>query len=97
MVDREASWVSGVMHPSDCKPGEEDYQMMSLDFSDSNSPGSGTVAQISCGRYVPAHWQEAITYRPLPALQVSCERGIAFVDTPATLVWFDEAGGTRSP
>ena len=31
-------------------------------------------------------------YRPLPALQVSCERGIAFVDLPATLVWFDEAG-----
>src|SRR5208337_1655376 len=46
----------------------------------------------SCGRYVPADWHEAISYRPLPALQVSCERGIAFVDLPATLVWFDEAG-----
>ena len=80
------------MHPSTCKQGEEDYQMMSLDFSDSECPGSGTIAQISCGRYVPPHWQEAITYRPLPALQVSCERGIAFVDLPATLVWFDEAG-----
>jgi len=92
VVDREASGVSGVMHPSDCAQGEEDYQMMSLDFSDSKCPGSGTVAQISCGRYVPPHWQEAITYRPLPALQVSCERGIAFVDLPSTLVWFDEAG-----
>jgi predicted dehydrogenase len=50
------------------------------------------VAQISCGRYIPEHWQEAITYRPLAALQVSCEHGIAFVDLPSTLVWFDEAG-----
>jgi predicted dehydrogenase len=106
VVDREATAVTGVMHPSTCKRGEEDYQMMSLDFSDAESPGSvtggsgqtgggpgsGTIAQISSGRYVPAHWQEAITYRPLAALQVSCERGIAFVDLPSTLVWFDEAG-----
>ena len=26
------------------------------------------------------------------ALQVSCEKGIAFIDLPATLVWFDAAG-----
>ena len=25
-------------------------------------------------------------------MQVSCEYGIAFVDLPSTLVWFDEAG-----
>ena len=92
VVGHEASWVSGVMHPSTCPQGEEDYQMMSLDFSDSDRPGSGPIAQISCGRYIPAPWQEAISYRPLPGLQVSCERGIAFVDLPATLVWFDEAG-----
>jgi predicted dehydrogenase len=90
VVDSEATFVSGVMHPG--HGGEEDYQMMSLDFSDADRPGSGTIAQISCGRYVPAHWQEAITYRPLPALQVSCDRGIAFIDLPSTLVWFDEAG-----
>ncbi len=72
--------------------GEDDYQMMSLDFSETDSPGSGAVAQISCGRYFPAHWQEAITYRPLAALQVCCEHGLAFIDLPSTLVWFDEAG-----
>ena len=38
VVDREASGVSGVMHPSNCKQGEEDYQMMSLDFSDCQMP-----------------------------------------------------------
>ena len=92
VVGREASWVTGVMHPTDCVPGEEDYQMMSLDFSEGQSPGTGPIAQISCGRYFPAGWQEAITYRPLAALQVSCEHGVAFVDLPSTLVWFDEAG-----
>ena len=92
VVGREPSWVTGIMHPSTDQRGEDDYQMMSLDFSESKTPASETVAQISCGRYVPAHWQEAITYRPLPALQVSCERGIAFVDLPSTLIWFDEAG-----
>ncbi len=92
VVDREATWVTGILHPTTCKPGDEDYQMMSLDFSDRGSPGSGTVAQISCGRYVPPLWHEAITYRPLAGLQVSCERGIAFVDLPSTLVWFDAAG-----
>ena len=84
--------VTGLMHRLGCEQIEEDYQMMSLDFSDPKHPGTGPVAQISCGRYIPAHWTEAVTYRPLAALQVSCDRGIAFVDLPATLVWFDEAG-----
>lgn len=92
VVDQEATAVTGVMHPAICKRGEEDYQMLSLDFSGADAPGSRTIAQISCGRYVPASWQEAITYRPLAALQVSCEQGIAFIDLPSTLVWFDEAG-----
>jgi predicted dehydrogenase len=92
VVDREPAWVTGVMHPATCAAGEEDYQMMSLDFSEPAAPGSGAIAQISCGRYIPAQWQEAITYRPLAGLQVSCERGIAFVDLPSTLIWFDEAG-----
>ena len=59
---------------------------------DPKYPGTGPVAQISCGRYIPGRWTEAITYRPLASLQVSCDRGIAFVDLPATVVWFDEAG-----
>jgi hypothetical protein len=41
---------------------------------------------------MPAKWPEAITFRPPAALQVACENGIAFVDLPTTLIWFDEAG-----
>jgi len=92
VVGQEPTQVTGLMHPSQFEPDREDYQMMSLDFSAADRPGTGPIAQISCGRYVPADWREAIGYRPLAELQVSCERGIAFVDLPASLVWFDEAG-----
>jgi predicted dehydrogenase len=92
VVDLPPAAVMGVVHHSGDGLAAEDYQMMSLDFSPQDKPGTGPIAQISCGRYVPFGWQEAIAYRPLAALQVSCERGIAFIDLPATLVWFDEAG-----
>jgi predicted dehydrogenase len=92
IVDRQPSMVTGVIHRPGCEAMGDDYQMMSLDFSEPDHPGTGPVAQISCGRYIPAGWQEAVTYRPLAAMQVSCMNGIAFVDLPATLVWFDEAG-----
>ena len=52
----------------------------------------GCFAQISCGQYMPARWPEAISFRPPAALQIACERGVAFVDLPSTLIWFDEAG-----
>ncbi len=70
-----------------------DYQMMSLDFSSPGRPlGTGALAQISCSRYLRSNWPEAVSFRPPAELQVCCERGVAFVDLPSTLVWFDEAG-----
>jgi predicted dehydrogenase len=92
VIDLQPSFVTGLMHRTGCNTADDDYQMMSLDFSESAHPGTGPVSQISCGRYIPADWQEAITYRPLAHMQVSCTNGIAFVDLPASLVWFDEAG-----
>jgi len=92
VVGREPTWVTGLRHGSGAAPGEEDYQMLNLDFSGSGRPGTGTVVTVSVGRYIPPDWPEAVGYRPLAALQVVCESGIAFVDLPATLVWFDEAG-----
>jgi predicted dehydrogenase len=91
VVNQPPTAVTGILHQKDEASGE-DYQMMSLDFSSKDKPGSGAIAQISYGRYIPQGWEEAVNYRPLPALQVSCERGIAFIDLPATVVWFDEAG-----
>ncbi|MBM4003121.1 MAG: Gfo/Idh/MocA family oxidoreductase [Planctomycetes bacterium] len=90
VVGQEPTSVVGVKHRT--AADVENYQMLSLDFSVNGSLGTGPLAQISCGHYMPAQWHEAITYRPPAGLQVCCEKGIAFIDLPATLIWFDEAG-----
>lgn len=92
VVAKEPQSVVGIRHLYDPNDGSEDYQMMSLAFAADGNAGAGPVAQISCGRYLPAHWPEAIAFRPPAALQVCCERGVAFVDLPNTVTWFDDAG-----
>lgn len=93
VVGREPTSVVGVRHFGGAPSGDDDdYQMMSLDFSPQGELGRGPLAQISCGHYMPAAWPEAVSFRPPAGLQVACERGIAFVDLPSTLVWFDSAG-----
>jgi predicted dehydrogenase len=87
----EPTSVLGLTHVSQSEPTEIDYEMMSLDFAETQ-PGTKITAQISSGRYMPACWPEAVAYRPPAALQVACEDGIAFIDLPSTLVWFDRAG-----
>ncbi len=67
----------------------EDYRMINLSFPGENCE---TMAQVSCGRYMPIAWSEARSFRPPAALQVRCERGIAYIDPPTSLVWFDDAG-----
>lgn len=92
VVGRQPTSVLGLSHDAPDGQGK-DYEMMSLDFAaPGGNPGSGVTAQISSGRYMPAVWHEAVTYRPPAALQVACERGIAFIDMPSSLVWFDQAG-----
>ncbi len=95
-VGSEPSWVTSTAHTmTPTSPRDElgpDYQMITIDFSEREYPGTGPMAQISCSRYIPACWSEALGYRPRAAMQVACERGVAFIDLPSTLVWFDEAG-----
>ncbi|MFM7243394.1 MAG: Gfo/Idh/MocA family protein [Planctomycetaceae bacterium] len=88
----EATSVVAVRHAEREGGDLDDYRMMSLDFSGTSRPGDGPLAQISCGYYMPRAWEEAVGFRPPPGLQVVCERGIAFIDLPQTLVWFDDAG-----
>jgi predicted dehydrogenase len=82
----------GISHSGLGGDDGEDYEMMNLDFSGPGQLGVGPTAQISCGRYMPAAWPEAVSFRPPAALQVCCEKGIAFIDLPATLIYFDAAG-----
>lgn len=72
--------------------GRGGYRMVSVDFPSDDDADNAPMAQISCGDYMPNDWLEASSYRLPTGLQVSCERGVAFVDLPSTLVWFNEAG-----
>lgn len=92
VVGEEPTTVVGVRHGTTGNLADDDYQMMSLDFSKGEVLGEGPVAQISCGRYMPASWRDAVHFRPPSSLQVCCERGIAFIDLPSKIVWFDQAG-----
>jgi predicted dehydrogenase len=92
VVGTEPTAVTGVRCTSSENLQDGLYRMMSLQFAGPSEGQQGPVAQISSGYYLPARWTEAITFRPPAALQVCCENGVAFVDLPANLVWFDQAG-----
>jgi predicted dehydrogenase len=91
VMGQEPSSVVSVRYGPGNTETDSHYRMLSLDFSNGQSVG-GPMAQISCGHYMPAEWTEAISFRPPAGLQVCCENGVAFVDLPTSLVWFDEAG-----
>lgn len=99
VVGSEATSVVGAAHasaPLGCAERHEaapkDYLVMTLDFAPQGDVGKGPVAQIACGSYVAPQWHEAASFRRPADLQVVCQRGIAFLDLPHTLVWFDEGG-----
>lgn len=91
LVGTEPTSVMGTAHARQTDIQAEDYLLMMLDFA---QPGSTVTvqAQIACGSYVQDQWSEATAFRRPADLQVVCERGIAFIDLPSSLVWFDAAG-----
>jgi predicted dehydrogenase len=92
IVADSPSWIQAIRHTSIQMPQSSDYQILSLGFGDPENDPKAILAQISCGAYIPEVWHEAIAYRPPAAIQVCCEKGLAFIDLPSTLVWFDDAG-----
>lgn len=89
VVGREPNAVGSIRHGLSESP---DYWAITLEFPPTSENAPPVVAQLSCGRYIPAAWHEAISFRPPSAMQIRCDSGVAFVDLPTTLVWFDEAG-----
>ncbi len=88
VVNREPSTVSSGGRVSE---RDTEYQSISLDFpAVGDSPPVN--AQISTGNHIRRSWLEAIGFRPPSAMEICCERGVAFLDLPSTLVWFDDAG-----
>ena len=92
IVGASPSWVQAIAHQGRTDSEAKDYQIVSVGFGDPEKDPNAVLAQISCGAYIPEIWREAIAYRPPAAIQVCCENGLAFVDLPSTLVWFDDAG-----
>lgn len=92
VVGTEPLSVVSVAHTSPKSCWGEDYRMLSLQFAASDEAPQGAVAQVSCGHYLPDSWSEAISFRTPAGLQVCCENGVAFVDLPSTVTWFDTAG-----
>ncbi len=81
------------MHPAKQDGQANDYELLSLHFPGDEGPAGGEVtAQISCGQYISHDWPEAVSFRRPAGFQVACEKGIAFIDLPAGMTWFDTAG-----
>jgi predicted dehydrogenase len=92
VVDAEPSSVVAVAHGKVEQEGCADYFSLSLDFADSTGAGHGAMAMIACGQYVPQACEESLNYRRPADLKVVCDKGLAFVDLPNTVAWFDNAG-----
>ena len=88
VVNREPISVTSTAY---LKDADTPYRCLSLAFPET-SKCPAVTAQISCGNYIRSTWHEAVSFRPPSAMQICCERGIAFVDLPSNLVWFDDAG-----
>ncbi|MEQ8846877.1 Gfo/Idh/MocA family oxidoreductase [Botrimarina sp.] len=95
VAGREPAGVQCVTHRGPTAAEPEDYSLVTLDFAPApHEPPAAprALAQIACGGYVPTGWTEAAAFRRPADLQVVCEKGIAFVDLPGTVTWFDNAG-----
>lgn len=88
IVDREPVSVTSTAHDA---AGSTAYRCLSLDFP-ALAGQPAVTAQVSCGKYIRSSWREAVNFRPPSAMQICCEKGVAFVDLPSSLVWFDDAG-----
>lgn len=91
LVGRRPESVQAVAHTLDGNAANVDYQALSVIYpAEGGKPAA--IAQISCGSYIKDSWEEAISFRPQAAVQVCCQGGLAFIDLPNGLTWFDEAG-----
>ncbi len=90
VVDMEPSSLTATSHCLDVD--HHDFFSVSLDFSSADESRSGPLAVISCGDYVPDMLKESLSYRRPAHLKVVCENGIAFIDLPHTVAWFNDAG-----
>ena len=91
VVDAEPTSLVAVSHGAQ-GVDYADYFSLSLDFADGAAQGRQAMAMIACGQYVPASCEESLAYRRPADMKIVCDRGVAFVDLPYTVSWFDNSG-----
>ncbi len=92
IVGRPPSSVFSAIHRQLNEGEESFYQMVNLEFAAQNESQNSVMVQMSVGHYVPQRWVDALTFRRPASVQIRCANGIAFVDLPSSIIWFDDGG-----
>lgn len=82
--------LQGVKHNFESDGNPSSILNLNLDYGSSEE--TTALAQIRMGRILPKQWKDALGYRRPASLQVTCEHGVAYIDSPTTIIWFDDAG-----
>lgn len=88
VVGRSPRSVTAISH-------QNDFQSLAMGFhstDDVSIDSPNVVAEITTENNLPKQWSEAASFRSPASMKVHCERGVAFIDLPNNLVWFDDAG-----
>ncbi len=92
LVGRPPNSVISALHEQHTPERDAWYQMVNLGFPSESPDKPPVMAQMSVGHYVPDRWTDALAYRRPASIQICCDRGMAFVDLPSNLNWFDDSG-----
>ncbi len=93
LCGRSPANVASVVDPNTPDIDTTEYQVVSLEFDGvPNKQLPPVLAQVSLGSYIPSQWQDAVAFRRPASIQVRCTNGIAFLDLPSSLIWFDQSG-----
>ncbi|MEC9091552.1 MAG: Gfo/Idh/MocA family oxidoreductase [Planctomycetota bacterium] len=100
IIGKPPTGVLGIQHRFATNQKQSGFLNLTLDYetqgngtSEADKTGNETVlAQIRLARTLPELWKDALGYRRPASLQVTCERGVAYIDSPTTITWFDDAG-----
>lgn len=84
--------VTSVCHPSAFQSVLLHYDSVVGGPAASDDSQGSVIAEIATDAVLPSRWKEAASFRSPASMKIQCENGVAFVDLPSSLVWFDDAG-----
>ena len=90
IIGQPPTGVQGIRHGFASDQNQSSFLNLTLDYD--NGESDSALAQIRLARILPKRWKDALGYRRPASLQVTCEHGVAYIDSPTTITWFDDAG-----